>query len=127
MVQTIGQRKIETAPWGLFWKVGFGALLSMLDVATDVYAIATFTMQGRHGYASVIIAGVSVSMATQLLVVYTNGKRRGTRHVLKEAMIVLSGLKPAFDAFRVIGGAKAHEDDTVDPMFELVLAKVVEM
>jgi hypothetical protein len=125
--QTVGQRKIETAPWGLFWKVGVGAVLSVLDVATDVYAIANFTLRRKEGYARAVIAGVSVSIAIQLLIVYGNGKKRGMKHVMKEAMIVLSGVKPAVDAFRVIGGAAAHEDDTFDPMYELILAKVVEM
>jgi hypothetical protein len=66
-------------------------------------------------------------MAIQLLVVYGNGKKRGKLHVMKESMIVLSGVKPAVDAFRVIGGAKAHENDTIEPLYELLLAKVVEM
>jgi hypothetical protein len=127
MATAIAQRKIETAPWGLIFQVGTGAFLGVLDVATDVYAIASFTLQGNRGYAGAVIAGVSVSMAIQLLLVYTNGKKRGKRHLVKEAMIVLSGFKPAVDAFRVIGGAKAHEDDTVDPMFELILAKSIEM
>ena len=42
-------------------------------------------------------------------------------------MIVLSGFKPVIDAFRVIGGAKAHADDAFNPMFELILAKIAEM
>jgi hypothetical protein len=47
MAHAIGQRKIEQAPWGLFWKVGLGAVLSMLDVTTDAYAIASFTLRGK--------------------------------------------------------------------------------
>jgi hypothetical protein len=127
MVATIAQRKIETAPWGLIFKVGTGAVLGVLDVVTDVYAIANFTLQGKNGYARAVIASVSVSMAFQLLIVYINGKKRGMRHVAKEAMIVLSGFKPAVDALRVIRGAKAHEDETFDPMFELITTKIVEM
>ena len=46
--------------------------------------------------------------------------------MLKEALIVVTGFKPAVDAFRVISGAKAHNDDLFHPQFELVLAKVVE-
>jgi hypothetical protein len=69
---------------------------------------------------------VSVSMVIQLSMVYANGKRRGNSHLIREALIVISGFKPAVDAFKVIGGAKAHKDDTFDPMFESVLAKVIE-
>jgi hypothetical protein len=31
------------------------------------------------------------------------------------------------DALRVLSGAKAHDDDLADPMFELNLARIVEM
>jgi hypothetical protein len=127
MATAMAQRQIETAPWGLIFKVGIGAVLGVLDVVTDAYAIANFTMQGNYGFARAVIGGVSVSMAIQLLLVVSNGKKRGKRHMLREALIVLSGCKPAVDAFRVIGGAKAHEDDVFDPMFELVVAKIVEM
>jgi hypothetical protein len=127
MALTIGQRQLERAPWGLLFTVGTGAMLGMLDVATDVYAIANFTFQRKTGYAIAVAAAVSVSMAIQLITVCANGRKRGTMHVMKEAMIVLSGFKPAVDAFRVIGGAKIHEDDVIDPRFELILAKVVEL
>jgi hypothetical protein len=127
LATTIGQRKIERAPWGLILTVGAGAVLGILDVTTDIYAIANFTIQEKYGYAQAVIASLSVSMAIQLLMVYLNGKKRGKWHVMKEAMIVLSGLKPAVDAFRVVAGSKAHADDTFDPMFEFIVAKVIEM
>jgi hypothetical protein len=73
------------------------------------------------------VAAVSVSVAFQLLIVYGQGRKRGTKRVVKEALIVLSGLKPAVDAYRVVSGAKMHADDSFDPMFELVASKLVVM
>jgi hypothetical protein len=126
MAVTIGQRKIEQAPWGLFWKAGLGAVLSIADVATDIYAIVLFTTQGRFGFANAVIAMVSMSMSVQSLIVYANYRKRGAGHVAKEVLIVLSGFKPAVDAYRVISGAVAHVDDAVDPTFELAASKMTE-
>ncbi len=78
---TIGQRKLDQAIWGLALKVGIGATLSILDVGTDVLAIYTFNQQGKHGFANACIAMVSVSMAVQLLIVYTQGKKKGAKIV----------------------------------------------
>ena len=127
MVVTIGQRKLDKAPWGLVFKVGLGAVLGVLDVATDIYAIINFTLQRKFGFAKAVLAMVSVSMAIQLATVWMQGRKRGARHVSKEALIVITGFKPAIDAFRVISGAKGHVGDTIDIMFEVVLSKVTEM
>ena len=126
MAVTIGQRKLDQAPWGLVWKVGFGAFLGILDLVTDVNAIYSFYVEGNHGFAKAVIAMISASMAVQLLLVYGNGKKRGNIFVLKEVLIVLSGLKPAVDAYRVVSGVKVGVEAAMDPMLELVLAKVIE-
>ena len=127
MVLVIGQRKIEKAWWGLQWNVGLGAVLGIADVGTDVYAIINFAMKGNFGFARALIAMVSASMAIQLLIVSVNGKKRGVGHMSKEALLVLTGLKPAVEAYRFISGVKADVDDLLEPMFMITLTKVVEM
>ena len=128
MALTIGQRKLEKAPWGRVFKVGLGAVLGLLDVGTDIYAIASFTMREEYGFARAVIAMISVSMAIQVFLVVLNGKKRGVKHLLEQTLLVLSGMKPAVDAFRVISGVKAHVDDTIaEPMLELFLSKSIEM
>jgi hypothetical protein len=47
--------------------------------------------------------------------------------VLKEALLVLSGFKPAIDAFRLISGTAAHPDELVTPSLELTFSKVAEL
>ena len=127
MAVVIGQRKLEQAPWGLIFKVGTGAILGVLDVATDLYTIANFTMQGKHGFAKAVVAMVSVSMVSQLLIVCVQGKKRGLWHLTKEALIVVTGLKPAVDAFRIISGTKAHLNDAIEKIFEHTISKLVEV
>ena len=126
MAIVMGQRKLDRAVWGLVFKVGTGAVLGILDVATDIYAIANFMSQDNYGFASAVIAMVSVSTTLQVFIVYANGWKRGKQHVAKEVLIAMSGLKPAVDAFRVISGAKVGVDDLFDPHLELVLSKVGE-
>lgn len=127
MTIIIGQRKLEQAPWGLAFNVGIGAVLGILDVATDLNSIYAFKKDGKHTYANACIAMISFSMAIQLLVIYVRGKKRGAFFLAKEALIVLSGFKPAVDAWRVVGGAKVGFEDTFDPHFEMIVVKSIEV
>ena len=127
MAVVIGQRKLDRAVWGVLWKVGLGAGLSIADVATDVYAVVNFTTQGNHGFARAVISMVTLCIAIQSFVVVLNSRKRGWRHLSKEIAIAVSGFKPAFDAYRVVSGTKAHPDDTLDPLLALMIGKICEM
>ena len=127
MVVTIGQRKIERAVWGLAFKVATGAMLGVLDVATDVNAISNFMLHGGRAFARALLVSIALSMTFQVLLVYGNGKKRGFRHMAKDVLIVLTGLKPTVDAFRVLNGAKAHVDDLFDPQSVFNWSKIAEM
>ncbi len=56
---TIGQRKLDEAPWGLALKVGLGALLSITDVVTDIYAIFMLRKQSKKKFANAIATSKS--------------------------------------------------------------------
>ena len=127
MAVTIGQRKLEQALWGLAWKVGLGAVLSVLDVGTDANAIHMFLKEEKNGLANACIAIFSINMALQLGIVYANGKKRGATLLAREGLYVLSGIKPAVDAYRVVSGAKGDADSLLNPMVELTISKIVEM
>ena len=45
--------------------------------------------------------------------------------MLLEMIPVVSGLKPAVDAFRVASGAKIAEGQVVDPLLEMTLTKAI--
>ena len=127
MALTIGQRKLEQAPWGLLLKVGTGAVLSVLDVATDIYAVTHFLSLKKYMYATAVGSIVGISIAIQVAFVVLQNRKRGVKQLAMAILIVLSGFKPAFDAFRVISGSKAHVDDLVLPMEELVAIKMLEV
>ena len=51
MCITMGQRKIDRAPWGLALNVFIGALLGMLDVVTDISSISMFVKEEKMDLA----------------------------------------------------------------------------
>ena len=128
---TIAQRKlVEEAPWpwGVALRVGVGAFLSSLDMATDIYAINRFWRQGQVGFATASGAMIGAAILVQILIVYGQGRKRGLPRVCREIVILLSTLKPAVDAYRVVRwGEERHEGDAFDAMTELMMAKTAEM
>ena len=127
MATTIGKRKILKAPWGLGFKVGSGAVLSIANIATDIYTIYHFEREGMFFFANASIAVISLCMCINLIIVYAHRHKRGLRIMLQESLIVMSHLKPVFSAFRVFTGEKGHALDLLDPILDLTLSKVVEM
>ena len=123
----VGHKKLMVAPWGMKFRVGLGAFLSILDMTTDMMTIDRFLSEGRYGFAYASIGMIAAAMFFQIAMVCTQGKKRGARRVLGESLIVLSTLKPAVDAYRIVRGREKHEHDLMDPLTEMVVAKVFEM
>ena len=55
-----------------------------------------------------------------LLTVYSQNRKLGWKRIACEMIPVVIGLKPAVDAFRVASGAKIEENQTFDPLAEMV-------
>ena len=127
LVLAVGYKKLMVAPWGMRFRVSLGAFLSILDMATDMNTIARFLREGRYGFAYASLGMIAAAIFFQMVMVYLQGRKRGARRVLTESLIVLSTLKPAVDAYRVVTEQEQHEDDTLDPFMEMILAKVAEM
>ena len=106
MAVTIGKNKLMQAHWGVTFKIGSGALLSIANVATDLYAIFTFLHLGLAGFANASIAIILLCMGVNLALVYVQRKKRGLRILIEESLIVISHLKPAIAASRVVSGGK---------------------
>ena len=127
MAITIGRRKLIQAPWGLALKVGMGALLSLLNVTTDINTIFSFVREEKMGFAYATIAMVSFVSIVLLVSVYGQNKNKGAGAILRESLIVIFFLKPVVGAFRVVSQQKANDDDAFDPLFELITTKIIEM
>ena len=127
MIVTIGRQKVIDAPWGMKFRLYFGAFISLLDMFTDIQAIVRFFEEGRDGFAWTNLSFIGVCLILQLLVVYGQNKKRGKRIVAYEMLIVVSMLKPAMDAGRVASGNVHEEGALLDPSTELTLTKCIEM
>ena len=124
---TIARRQLMQAPWGMAFRVITGAVISGVDVFTDILAIARFFNEGLRGFAVASICMIGLCMVVQLLLVYLQNKRRGRARILKESLIVLTCLKPGVDAYRVCRGDEPHLDDAYTAFMEMILCKAIEM
>ena len=109
------------------FRVYFGAIISLLDVYTDIESIVRFFDEGNDHFAYANIVFVGVSLFGQLVCVWLQTRKRGWKTVAYEIMIVLSMLKPAIDAKRVTSGDIQEENTLFDPQIENTITKCAEM
>ncbi|GMI30494.1 hypothetical protein TeGR_g8045, partial [Tetraparma gracilis] len=128
MVLTMGEELLKNAAWGLRFRVITGSGLSMVDLATDINVILVYFGQpGQEGYGWMMLGMVLASMGLQLVLVLVQNGKMGWSKLLREALIVVSGLKPGVDAMRVVSNAEMNEHHVVDAKQELVGTKCAEM
>jgi hypothetical protein len=122
----LAQYSLSTSNFGLILRVCSGAGLSSVDLASDVFITYLFlTTEGMEEYGQMNAAIIGVTLGIQILIahVQNNGK---FGLFLKESLIIILGLKPAYDAWRVGMGVEPEEHHVFDPMFEMTFCKCVE-
>jgi hypothetical protein len=127
MMDTIAQRLLETVGWGLKMRLYTGAGLSILDLLTDLYMIYTYATTGQQGTALSLAMMVGLCLLGHLFVVWFQTHKGPTRAMLKEMLIVLSGLKPGWDAARVANGGEQSEHAVMNAETELTFTRGFEM
>mmetsp|Transcript_6163 Transcript_6163/g.12231 ORF Transcript_6163/g.12231 Transcript_6163/m.12231 type:complete len:592 (+) Transcript_6163:1-1776(+) len=127
MFVALGKGVVKSAPWGMMFRVIFGALTSLLDLGTDIYVTNMFWNDGKWGYFVASCVSLSVSIGIQLLLVYGQNRKLGWQRVFMEAIPVLTGLKPAVDAYHVAKGLKQKKGTSLDTISELTYMKCIEM
>ena len=127
MLNVVATRLLGEVSWGLKMRVIMGAGLSIMDMATDIFVIWGYMGEEvTKGYGWILLGMVAACMAIQLLVVFAQNK--GKPWVLAtEATIVLTGMKPAVDSYRVCIGQKMEDHHAFDAKTELEATKAVEM
>jgi hypothetical protein len=146
---------LKNAAWGLWFRVITGSGLSMVDLATDINVIRLyFAEAGQEGYGWMMLGMVLASMGLQLGVVLLQNRKLRWGTLLREVLLVVSGLKPGererirvwdgegaqltlfalisfvtagVDAMRVVSNAKMDEHHMIDAKTELVATKMCEM
>ncbi|GMI32546.1 hypothetical protein TeGR_g12943 [Tetraparma gracilis] len=127
MVETMGEELLKNAAWGLWFRVITGSGLSMVDLATDINVILVYFEEGQNGYGWMMLGMVLASMGLQLVLVVMQNWKMGWGKLLREVLIVVSGLKPGVDAMRVVSNAEMHEHHMMTAKIELVFTKGIEM
>ena len=105
-----------------------GAALSTVDMVTDVQVIVEYlNTPGKEAYAYPLMGMVGTCLLLQLLVVFLQTRKGAKAKMAKEMLIVLSGLKPGFDAYQVAKGAEQTTGAVFNPESEHVTTKTAEM
>ena len=120
MMNTIALRLVGDVGWGLKLRVIIGATLSTLDLTTDAFVTYMFWTNRRDIFFQCSVAMLGSSIFLMLLVVYGQNRKMGGKRLLLEMIPVVTGLKPAVDAFRVASGAQIKEKQTFEPLAEMV-------
>jgi len=127
MLNAVAKRLLGEVSWGLKMRVTMGAGLSILDMATDIFVIVGYMgNEETRGYGWSLLGMVVGSMVMQLLVVFFQNSKKPWV-MAKQMLIVLTGLKPGYDCWKVVSGQEMDEQHSVDAKAELVVTKMIEM
>ncbi|GMI00204.1 hypothetical protein TrST_g8614 [Triparma strigata] len=122
----VAKHVLRKAIWGLQWRVAIGAVLSFIDILTDIFMIAIYIKEGSMHLAYVNISMISLNLLLQAsLVAFQNWKKK--KLIPKELFAVFTGMKPAIDAHRVASGTEREPHQRLDPLAELTATKLAEM
>ncbi|GMI24475.1 hypothetical protein TeGR_g1808 [Tetraparma gracilis] len=112
MMNTIAQRLLESVSWGLKMRLYTGAGLSTMDLTSDLYMIYTYATTGQQGTALSLAIMVGLCLLGQVWVCYLQTRKGPMRVMLKEMLIVMSGLAPGFHAMRVANARRRSASTT---------------
>jgi hypothetical protein len=127
MMDTVAQRLLESVSWGLKMRLYTGAGLSTMDLISDLYMIYTYATTDQKGTALSLAIMVGLCLLGQLALVWVQAHKGPRRVVLKEMLIVLSGMKPGIDAKRVADGNEQAENAAINPDMELTCTRCFEL
>ena len=123
----IANNLMRDSIYGTVLRVTVGAVLSTIDAVTDIYVIATYyKSEELVGQANALLAMLFVNIFCQLLTLYVQYKNKSWWVIGKEALITMTFLRPAVDAFRV---STNHDDQeaTFDQLLEMMFNKGSEL
>jgi hypothetical protein len=122
----IAQYNLNTSNLGVVMRVSVGAVLSTVDLVSDVIVTYRFLITpALVGYGHMNVTLIGLTMGTQVVLAYAQHSSKLSLF-LKESAIVLLGLKPAWDAYLIGTGAEKKEHSKFDPFMEMSFCKCIE-
>jgi len=113
--------------YGTVYRVSVGALLSFLDVVTDLYVLSTYYSSDELIFeANALLGMILTGIFIQICFVFVQYQSKSLKIRLVEALVTLICLRSIVDAFRV---SKNHKDDEVvlDCLSELLVNRGIEL
>lgn len=129
MFVALGKDIVKTAHWGLMARVIVGAVLSVADMATDLFVLHQFWEGGKsmETFRNYLLASLAAHIFLQMIIVWMQNRKKGALRIMKETFIVVIGMKAPWDAYKVASGAEHEKDTQVDPLVETSMSKSVEI
>jgi hypothetical protein len=126
MVLTIAQDILSSAPWGVVWRVSIGAVLSLLDVGSDLSVVGLYLEDdSQRVFGKALIGMILANLGFQILICFVQ-QRRNPKEFFREVGLVVLGLKPGYDAYRV-ATTQVNKLGIVDAKTEMMICKCSEM
>jgi len=123
---SVAKQLLVSSNMGLAKRVALGALLSIMDMLSDLWVITSYYAEGNNSGATALLAMILTSTAFQMIVVIGQNRKKSRWIMFREVMFVLTFVKPGVDAYRVATGY-VDEDATVNPLVEMALSKGCEL
>ena len=126
LMLTIGKELRHAATWQKLGLSIGAALMSMLDVATDIFTINIYRGLGKNETADLMTVFVILSLVLQLVMVVAV-HHRNKRNMLIEMFGTVTFTKPAINKFRVLTNAKMKGHAILPPVSEMMAFKMCEV
>lgn len=118
---------MNTTNFGLKLRVFGGALLSTVDLITDMHmTVQFFNTEGQVGYGKTNAIFIGLTMIMQILLAYGQNSKKFS-NFLKDSAFIMIGFKPALDAYKVGSGVEKRDHQIMGPLIEMSVCKGVEM
>jgi hypothetical protein len=126
-MNTLVKRQLQTADFGMVFRVTLGAVLASADTISDVVMTNEYFNEGRSGLAWATLGMLLVCLILQLTVVYFQN-RGGTKKVLaRELLLTAVFMKPAADAWKLANGHEQEAHHIFTPLMENIFTKSIEI
>ncbi|GMH93685.1 hypothetical protein TrVE_jg2061 [Triparma verrucosa] len=119
----IAQYNLKTSNFGLRLRVFGGAVLSTVDLITDIYmTLQFFNTEGQRDFGKTSAWLIGITMLFQIILSYGQNHKQ-MKHVFADTLAVLVGFKPALDAYRVGSGMEKADFQVISPLLEMTFGK----
>jgi hypothetical protein len=127
VTNVVANRLLTEVPWGLKFRVFIGACFSLMDMVSDLTVVFQyFGTPGSEAFGYILLGMICSGVFLQLVIVLIqNWKKKDA--LPREILIVITCMKPAFDARNVILHKEQADHTVFDAKLELVCSRCNEM